>query len=151
MRMLVVDGRIIDTLNHIDAVGDVFIEEGRIAQRSNQNGPFDRTINASGLIVCPGLVDLQVRLREPGQEHKATMPSELGAAGWAVVTSVCCPPDSDPVTDIPAMVHMVRQLALIHISEPTRRYAILYAVFCSKKKSTLWTNRTVTCVPFAWT
>ena len=72
MRILVSNGRIIDPGNNIDAVGDVFIEEGRIAPRSDQNGPFDRTIDASGLIVCPGLVDLQVRLREPGQEHKAT-------------------------------------------------------------------------------
>ena len=111
MRILVSNGRIIDPGNNIDAVGDVFIEEGRIAPRSDQNGPFDRTIDASGLIVCPGLVDLQVRLREPGQEHKATMRSELGAAVSAGVTSVCCPPDTDPVIDTPAMVHMVRQRA----------------------------------------
>ena len=86
MRIRVSNGRIIDPGNNIDAVRDIFIEKGRITPRNDHNGPFDRTIDASGLIVCPGLVDLQARLREPGQEHKATMRSELGAAVSAGVT-----------------------------------------------------------------
>ena len=63
------------------------------------------------MVVCPGLVDLQVRLREPGEEHKATLDSELAAAVAGGITTICCPPDTDPVIDTPAMVQMIRQRA----------------------------------------
>ncbi len=61
--------------------------------------------------MCPGLVDLSARLREPGQEHKATIASETRAAASAGITSLCCPPDTDPVVDTPAVAELIRQRA----------------------------------------
>ncbi|MDE3207990.1 MAG: dihydroorotase, partial [Pseudomonadota bacterium] len=71
----------------------------------------DRTINAEGYIVCPGLIDLSARLREPGYEYKATLESELYAAVAGGVTSIACPPDTDPVLDEPGLVEMLKHRA----------------------------------------
>ena len=112
MNVVIRNGRIIDPGNDTDEIRDLFISSGRIQTSSaSSNGPGDLVLDATGLVVCPGLVDLQARLREPGEEHKATMLSELSAAVSAGVTSVCCPADTEPVIDTPAMVHMVRQRA----------------------------------------
>ena len=70
-------------------------------------GSPERTIDARGLVVCPGLVDLAARLREPGFEHKATLESELDAACAGGVTSLACPPDTDPPLDEPGLVEML--------------------------------------------
>jgi len=69
----------------------------------------DLTIDASGQIVCPGFVDLSARLREPGQEHKATIASETRAAAASGVTSLCLPPDTIPVIDSPAVVELIHR------------------------------------------
>ncbi len=68
----------------------------------------NKTIDARGLIVCPGLVDLSARLREPGSEHRATLESEVAAAAAGGVTSLLCPPDTDPVLDEPGLVEMLK-------------------------------------------
>ena len=68
----------------------------------------NRTIDASGLVVCPGLVDLAVRLREPGFEYMATLESEMEAAAAGGVTSLACPPDTDPPLDEPGLVEMLK-------------------------------------------
>ena len=68
----------------------------------------NRTIDASGLVVCPGLVDLAVRLREPGFEYMATLESEMDAAVAGGVTSLACPPDTDPPLDEPGLVEMLK-------------------------------------------
>src|SRR5690606_31999764 len=79
----------------------------------------NQVIDAAGLVVCPGLVDLSARLREPGYEHKATLESELLAAAAGGITSVVCPPDTDPVLDEPGLVemlkHRAKQLNLAHV------------------------------------
>ena len=113
MKIAIRGGRVIDPANNIDTVSDVFIDRGVVAAIGATPSEFETNsnIDASGKIVCPGFVDLRARLREPGQEHKATMASELRAAVSAGVTSLCCPPDTYPVIDTPAMVHMVRQRA----------------------------------------
>ena len=101
MKLQITNGRLIDPANHIDAIQDVFIVSapaGFVA---------DQTIDATGLIVAPGLVDLSVRLREPGYEYKATLESELHAALAGGVTSLVCPPDTDPVLDEPGLVEML--------------------------------------------
>jgi len=105
------NGRVIDPVSREDSVRDVFINQGFIVDPRTAGDDFsaDHEIDATGCAVCPGLVDLQARLREPGEEHKATMQSELSAAIAGGVTSVCVPPDTNPVIDTPAMVHMVRQ------------------------------------------
>ena len=111
MKIRIRNGRVIDPVSRADSVRDVFINQGFIVDPRTAGDDFsaDQEIDATGCVVCPGLVDLQARLREPGEEHKATMQSELSAAIAGGVTSVCVPPDTNPVIDTPAMVHMVRQ------------------------------------------
>ena len=109
MRLHIKNGRVIDPANNIDASHDVFIADGKIASVGKAPDGFgaDQTIDASGLIISPGLVDLSVRLREPGYEYKATLESELQSALAGGVTSLLCPPDTDPVLDEPGLVEML--------------------------------------------
>jgi dihydroorotase len=113
MKILIKGGRIIDPASKLDAVGDVAIAAGRIV--GIQNTPVDfapsKTIDASGLVVAPGLVDLCARLREPGYEHEGMLESELAAAVAGGVTSLVCPPDTDPVLDEPGLVEMLKYRA----------------------------------------
>ncbi|MDA1118440.1 MAG: dihydroorotase [Proteobacteria bacterium] len=108
MKLLVKGGRVIDPASGRDAVGDVFIADGKIVQGG---GTPDRTVDAKGLVVAPGLIDLAARLREPGHEHKATLESEMDAAVAGGVTSLACPPDTDPPLDEPGLVDMLRRRA----------------------------------------
>src|SRR6187397_1695769 len=108
MRILIRGGRVIDPVSKRDAIGDVFLAEGKIVEPA---GTADRTIDASGLVVAPGLVDLSARLREPGYEYKATLRSEMQAAMQGGVTSLVCPPDTDPVLDESGLVEMLRHRA----------------------------------------
>jgi dihydroorotase len=106
-------GRLIDPRNHVDARQDVFIADGKVAALGKAPPGFraERTIHASGLVVCPGLVDLSARLREPGFEYKATLESEMQAAVAGGVTSLACPPDTDPPLDEPGLVEMLKYRA----------------------------------------
>ncbi len=103
-------GRVIDPANTVDATQDVYIVDGRIAAlgKAPQGFRADHEINAAGCIVCPGLVDLSARFREPGMERKATIASESSAAASAGITTLCCPPDTDPVIDTPAVAELIR-------------------------------------------
>ena len=101
-------GRVVDPASGRDAVGDVFIADGKIAGRAGKSA---RTIDARGLVVAPGLIDLAARLREPGYEYKATLESEMDAAVAGGVTSLACPPDTDPPLDEPGLVDMLRRRA----------------------------------------
>jgi dihydroorotase len=109
------NGRVIDPANNIDQVTDLFIADGKIAALGNAPQGFtaDQTIDASGLVVAPGLVDLSARLREPGYEYKATLESEMQAAMQGGVTTLVCPPDTDPVLDEPGLVEMLKHRARI--------------------------------------
>jgi dihydroorotase len=113
MNIHIKNGRLIDPANGIDAFRDLYVAEGKIAAAGAAPEGFkaDETIDASGLIVAPGLVDLSARLREPGYEYKATLESELQAAIQGGVTSLVCPPDTDPVLDEPGLVEMLRHRA----------------------------------------
>src|SRR5215470_17060611 len=108
MSLLIKGGRVIDPESGRDEVGDVFIEKGRIAEKK---GKADETVDAKGLIVAPGLIDLAARLREPGEEYKATLASEMDAAVAGGVTSLACPPDTHPPLDAPGLVDMLRRRA----------------------------------------
>ncbi len=109
MRLQIKNGRVIDPASNTDAQQDLFIADGKIAAMGAAPAGFvaDQQIDASGLIVAPGLVDLSARLREPGYEYKATLESELQAALAGGVTSLLCPPDTDPVLDEPGLVEML--------------------------------------------
>ena len=106
-------GRLIDPKNRIDAKQDVFISDGKIAALGKAPAGFraERMIDASNLVVCPGLIDLSARLREPGFEYKATLESEMQAAVAGGVTSLVCPPDTDPPLDEPGLVEMLKHRA----------------------------------------
>lgn len=110
------NGRLIDPASGTDQETDLHLADGRILAAGTAPEGFqpDRTLDARGLIVCPGLVDLCARLREPGQEQKATIASETRAAAAAGVTTLCCPPDTLPVIDTPAMAQLIRQTAELH-------------------------------------
>jgi dihydroorotase len=109
VRLLVRGGRVIDPASGRDGVGDVLVCEGRVVD--SFEGKPDRTLDAKGLVVAPGLIDLSVRLREPGYEYKATLESEMDAAVAGGVTSLACPPDTDPPLDEPGLVDMLRRRA----------------------------------------
>tara|TARA_R110001599_G_scaffold64023_3_gene179106 strand:- start:740541 stop:741827 length:1287 start_codon:yes stop_codon:yes gene_type:complete len=113
MKIHIKNGRLIDPANGIDAQQDVFISAGKIAATGQAPAGFaaNKVIDASGLIVAPGLVDLSARLREPGYEYKATLESEMQAAMQGGVTSLICPPDTDPVLDEPGLVEMLKHRA----------------------------------------
>lgn len=113
MRLTLTGGRVIDPANQRDVTADVYIADGRIVSVGARPDGFeaDRDINAAGLVVCPGLIDLCARLREPGLEHKATIASETAAAAASGVTTLCCPPDTAPIIDTPAVARLVAQRA----------------------------------------
>jgi len=110
MRMLIRHGRVVDPASGHDGTADLAIADGRIAALGRAIDPgfaAERTIDASGLVVAPGLVDLAARLREPGHEHEGMLASELQAAVAGGVTSLVCPPDTDPPLDEPGLVEML--------------------------------------------
>lgn len=111
MRRLIRGGRIIDPANGIDRIADLATADGRIVGLDLDDFQADAHIDARGLTIIPGLIDLAVRLREPGQEHKATIASECRAAAAAGITTVCAMPDTVPPIDSPADVRLVRQKA----------------------------------------
>jgi dihydroorotase len=107
------NGRLVDPRHGVDRPADLFIADGRVAGIGGPPKGFaaERVIDASGLVVAPGLVDLAARLREPGLEYKATLESEMLAAVAGGVTSLACPPDTDPPLDEPGLVDMLRRRA----------------------------------------
>ncbi len=110
MRILVTNGRLIDPATGFDQAGDLAIAGGRIVAIGTVPADFqpDQRIDATGCVVAPGLVDLAARLREPGHEHEGMLESELNAAAAGGVTSLVCPPDTDPVLDEPGLVEMLK-------------------------------------------
>lgn len=110
MRIQIRGGRVIDPAGPVDRIDDLCIADGRIAGLGRLDGfHADRVIDATGQLVLPGLVDLCARLREPGHEHKATIDSETRAAAAAGITTLCVPPDTEPVIDTPAVVDMIHR------------------------------------------
>ena len=110
MKILIQGGRVLDPQSKTDAVADVAISAGKIVAigKAPEGFQAQKTIDAKGCIVMPGLVDLSVRLKEPGHEHEGMLDSELAAAVAGGVTSLVCPPDTDPVLDEPGLVEMLR-------------------------------------------
>jgi dihydroorotase len=103
-------GHIIDPANHVSAELDLYVADGKIAGIGAAPDGFrvDDELDAKGMHVVPGLIDLCARPREPGQEHKACIESECRAAAARGITTICCPPDTDPVIDTPAVVELIR-------------------------------------------
>ncbi len=113
MKTRISNGRVIDPASNLDSLLDIFIEDEKIVAISEHYDGFipDQIIDAHGLIVCPGLVDLYARIREPSQEHTATIDSETRAAAKGGITSLCVPPNIDPIIDSPAVIELIEDRA----------------------------------------
>ncbi len=114
MRIHIKGGRVIDPASNTDREADLFIANGKIVgvgDTAPAGFESNSILDATGCIVCPGLVDLSARLREPGYEYKATLESEMAAAAAGGVTRLACPPDTDPVLDEPGLVEMLTHRA----------------------------------------
>lgn len=112
-RILIKGGRVIDPAAGVDGILDLYLADGRVAGLGSRPDGFaaDLEIPAAGRVVCPGFIDLSARLREPGHEHKATITGESEAAAAGGITTLCCPPDTDPPIDSPAVVNLIRKKA----------------------------------------
>jgi len=110
---VIVGGRVIDPAHGVDRETDLFIADGRIQALDNPPPNFEAVeqVDASGLTVAPGLVDLAAHSREPGHAHVASIASEAYAAAAGGITTMCCPPDTDPVVDSPSVVELLRRRA----------------------------------------
>ena len=115
MKIEITGGRVVDPAQALDRVASVYVADGAIAGVGAVPAGWraDRVIDAAQCIVAPGFVDLAARLREPGLEHKATLESELAAAAAGGVTSLACPPDTDPPLDEPGLVEMLKHRARV--------------------------------------
>jgi dihydroorotase len=111
MKTRIINGQIIDPANGINAVGDLCVEGDKILSSQSTPDGFnaDLEIDAEGKMVIPGMVDLCARFREPGQEFKATIASESMAAASAGITTVCYPPDTQPIIDTSSVVELIHQ------------------------------------------
>ncbi|MFS0825651.1 dihydroorotase [Pseudomonas phoenicis] len=109
MSLSILGARLIDPSSGLDQVGDLHIDQGRILAIGAAPAGFtpERTLQADGLVVAPGLVDLSVALREPGYSRKGSIASETRAAVAGGVTSLCCPPQTRPVLDTSAVAELV--------------------------------------------
>ena len=110
--ILISGGRVIDPVAKVDAPMDVFLRDGQVAEVAapgKVRAKAAETVDARGLIVAPGFIDLHVHLREPGQGYKETIASGTAAAAAGGFTSVCCMPNTTPVLDSPEWVTWVRQ------------------------------------------
>ena len=111
--LLIKNGRLIDPANQIDRITNLYIVDGRIIAIDEAPSGFElqQTIDATNHWVIPGIIDLCARLREPGLEFKANITSETIAAAASGITTLCVPPDTDPVIDEPAVVELIHRQA----------------------------------------
>jgi len=107
------NGRLIDPANNRDEIADLVIVDGRIAEKSEIRNPKSEIdeIDAGNLIVCPGLIDMHVHLREPGFAHKETIESGARAAAAGGFTTIVCMPNTSPVPDNPSTIAWIKDRA----------------------------------------
>ncbi|OGT64851.1 MAG: dihydroorotase [Gammaproteobacteria bacterium RIFCSPLOWO2_02_FULL_47_50] len=148
MRTVIKHGRIVDPANKLDKVADLFIENGKIVAIGKDPAGYtpEQIVEAKNRIVCPGLVDLSARLREPGQEYKATIASETAAAASAGITSICCPPDTSPVIDTSAVAELIHQRALLANKAKVYCLGALTSNLKGKTLANMHTLKTAGCI-----
>ncbi|WP_297212190.1 dihydroorotase [uncultured Flavonifractor sp.] len=112
MKLLIRQGRLVDPVGGIGGVMDILLEDGKVAVIGSDIRESDaEVIDAGGLTVCAGLVDMHVHLREPGFEYKETIETGAAAAARGGFTSIACMPNTKPATDTPEVLDYVRQKA----------------------------------------
>jgi dihydroorotase len=113
MKIEIGGGRLVDPKNGVDRAATLYVAAGKVAAIGDAPAGWtaNRKVDAKGLVVCPGIIDLSARLREPGFEYKATLESEMHAAVAGGVTTLACPPDTDPPLDEPGLVQMLKHRA----------------------------------------
>src|SRR5210317_1921493 len=121
MNWLLQNGRIIDPANGIDDIGDLLIIEGRIAEAGATIPGDARIIDAKGCWIVPGLIDMHVHLREPGEEYKETIASGTRAAAAGGFTGVACMPNTKPVNDSMSVTMFI-------LDQARKGYARVYPV-----------------------
>src|SRR5262245_22605457 len=113
--LLLTGGRVIDPASQFDATAEVLIQNGKIAavglEAARRTAPDTERFDATGLVVCPGLIDLHVHLREPGQSAKETIATGTTAAARGGFTSVVCMPNTSPAIDNPGTVALIHAKA----------------------------------------
>jgi dihydroorotase len=106
--LLIKNGRVIDPASKLDQVADLLIEDGRLVSiHSGISRSAEQVLDATGLVVAPGLIDLHVHLREPGREDEETIESGSQAAAAGGFTSICCMPNTSPINDNPAVTSFI--------------------------------------------
>lgn len=112
MRLLIKNGRIIDPANSVDTIADILIADGKIIDIQPEIKDKDaEIIDATDKIVCPGLIDIHVHLREPGFEYKEDIATGTRAAAAGGFTTICCMPNTDPVIDNASVANFVKERA----------------------------------------
>ncbi len=113
MKIVIRGGRLIDPANQVDARQDLYIERGKVVAIGEAPRGFvaERIIEAEGQVVCPGLIDLQAHLREPGYTQKGSIRTETAAAAAGGVTTLCCPPTTLPIMDTAAVAQLIQDRA----------------------------------------
>ena len=148
--IIIKNGHLVDPKNGINKPADIHIINGKIAEVAEANtlNAADNTqiVDASNLTVIPGIVDCCARLREPGLEHKATIHSETIAATRAGITTLCCPPDTDPVIDEPAVVELINQKAATTAHSKVLTLGALTAGLRGEHLSEMYALQQVGCV-----
>ncbi len=112
MKLLIKHGRVVDPVSGTVSIQDLYIENGKVVQLEKDiRQEADQVIDAEGLVVCPGLVDMHVHLRDPGLTYKEDIFTGTAAAAHGGVTSVACMANTDPVVDTPEQIHYIKDKA----------------------------------------
>src|ERR687898_3166254 len=106
--LLLRNGRVIDPSRDFDQVTDLWLADGRVHGTGPQPLTPDRTLDCTGLIVSPGLIDMHVHLREPGTEEDETIETGTAAAVAGGFTTIACMPNTEPPTDTQAAVEFIQ-------------------------------------------
>src|ERR1700723_505698 len=111
--LLIENGTILDPSRQLQRRGDLLLRDGRVAAIGQNLGKADKTIDAIGKYVTPGLIDIHVHFREPGDEEEETIASGSAAAGAGGFTSVCCMPNTKPPLDNEGQIEFILREAQI--------------------------------------
>ncbi len=111
MSLLIKGGRVVDPANGLDGIADVLIEKGKVAKVGKNIKTSAEVFDAKGKIVCPGLIDIHVHLREPGYEHKETVDSGAKAAAAGGFTSIACMANTKPLNDCQSVTEYILEKA----------------------------------------